>query len=274
MKSTNHSPPDCLYQYSLHASHLTRQQQHHPNPPPKPKPKPKPKQQDHPPISFLTSYGDHGYALTPTGNVIALLNSQTYEFPSSSPSPSITNTTNNKKHPTRTPSPNTPLSFALVTLFHPENRIATNLEIDPNPNSYKYTQNPPVTLTNLRIVMALKGKFQYDGRDHATPFAVRGAFRWIQLKSRSQGQQAGREGEEGGNLLEGVQGVIFGFLLPGWMRGAIGGPEEVLCCFVSGCRGFGGEVEGFESVEGTFLEWATSDHFRLGLAKENGLQDV
>jgi hypothetical protein len=37
---------------------------------------------------------------------------------------------------------------------------------------------------------------------------------------------------------------------------------------------FGGEVEGFESVEGTFLEWATSDHFRLGLAKEYGFEDV
>jgi hypothetical protein len=37
---------------------------------------------------------------------------------------------------------------------------------------------------------------------------------------------------------------------------------------------FGGEVEGFETVEGTFLEWATSDHFRVGLARENGMEDV
>lgn len=116
--------------------------------------------------------------------------------------------------------------------------------------------------------MALKGKFHYDGRNHATPFAVRGAFRWVRLKAKSQGQ-----GQDSG-LLEGVQGVIFGFLLPTWMRGAIDGPDEALCCFVSGCRGFGGEVGGFESVQGTFLEWATSDHFRVGLAKENGISDV
>ena len=37
---------------------------------------------------------------------------------------------------------------------------------------------------------------------------------------------------------------------------------------------FGGEVENFETVEGTFLEWATSDHFRLGLAKEDGFENV
>jgi hypothetical protein len=27
-------------------------------------------------------------------------------------------------------------------------------------------------------------------------------------------------------------------------------------------------------VEGTFLEWATSDHFRVGLAREDGMEDV
>jgi hypothetical protein len=132
--------------------------------------------------------------------------------------------------------------------------------------------------------MALKGKFHYDGKNHATPFAVRGAFRWIQLKTRGDGGTASKERQDSGEgpgkgkgregLLERVQGVIFGFLLPRWMRGAICGPDEVLCCFVSGCRMFGGEVEGFETVEGTFLEWATSDHFRVGLARENGMEDV
>ena len=121
--------------------------------------------------------------------------------------------------------------------------------------------------------MNLKGKCHYDGRNHATPFAVRGAFRWIRIKdckSRIESEDQNKASGKDVNLLEGVQGVIFGFLLPEWMRGAIGGPEEVLCGFVSGCRGFGGEVEGFESVEGSFLEWATSDHFRVGLARDEG----
>lgn len=128
--------------------------------------------------------------------------------------------------------------------------------------------------------MDLKGKYHYDGRNDATPFAVRGAFRWIRIKEKSsetttmttQTESEYKDEESGKdvNLLEGVQGVIFGFLLPEWMRGPIGGPDEALCCFVSGCRGFGGEVEGFESVKGTFLEWATSDHFRVGLARDEG----
>ncbi|KAM0694497.1 hypothetical protein Q7P36_004852 [Cladosporium allicinum] len=250
------SIPNCLYQYSLHATHLAnQQQQQHP----KRHLKPKPKQPDYPPVSFLTSYGDHGYGITPTGNVIALLNSQTYEFPSptSLTTTAANNKTNTNNHPTRPPSPNTPLSFALVTSFHPENRIVTNEKIDPDPNKSINPEEPPLTLANLRIVMALKGKFHYDGRNHATPFAVRGAFRWIRLKGNPQGQgQYGGNGSGRGGLLEGVQGVIFGFLLPTWMRGAIGGPDEFLCCF------------------GTFLEWATSDHFRVGLARENGTGDV
>jgi hypothetical protein len=299
MRSTNLIHPDCLYQYSLHATHLAEQQQQQ-HQQQDPNPNRKPKQPDHPPVSFLTSYGDLGYALTPNGTTIALLNSQAYEFRSqSSSSPQNNNIkpislkprldTNfcGYNHATHTPPPNTPLSFALVTLFHPENRVVTNQKIDPDPKSKsrKPVEEEPLNLSNIRITMALKGKFHYDGRNHATPFAVRGAFKWIQLKKTRQNPRAAARAQTGGGgdsatgerkegLLQGVQGTIFGFLLPSWMRGPIGGPEEAVCCFISGCRMFGGEVQNFETVEGTFLEWATSDHFRLGLAKEDGFENV
>ena len=35
--------------------------------------------------------------------------------------------------------------------------------------------------------MAEKGKYGYDGRDHVTPFAVRGPFLWVGLKGMGRG---------------------------------------------------------------------------------------
>lgn len=156
--------------HSLHATYLAeQQQQQHPNP------KRKPKQPDHPPVSFLTSYGDLGHALTPNGTIIALLNSQAYEFRSqSSTSPQKTIPPTSLKprldtnfcgynHATRTPDPNTPLSFALVTLFHPKNRVVTNQKIDLDPKNKSKSKNveeEALTLSNIRITMALRGKFR------------------------------------------------------------------------------------------------------------------
>jgi hypothetical protein len=169
IKPTNLIHPDCLYQFSLHATYLANQQQQQQQQKSHPR---RPKPQDQPPVSFLTSYGDHGYALTPNGTVIALLNSQPYEFlpPSSSSShqnqnqqilpnlkPRLATTFCGYNHAIQTPDPNTPLAFAIVTLFHPENRIVTNQKINPDPNKSKNAEEPPLNLENIRIVMACKG---------------------------------------------------------------------------------------------------------------------
>lgn len=86
------------------------------------------------------------------------------------------------------------------------------------------------------------------------PFAVRGAFRFVQT---TQGR------------LEDVQGTIFGFGIPRWLEGISGpAPAGFRCCFLSGCRRVGGEVVDFLSIGGTFVEWAVSDHFRVGLPRD------
>lgn len=72
------------------------------------------------------------------------------------------------------------------------------------------------------------------------------------------------------STLSKVQGTISGFMIPSWMLGALSGPSKILCTFISGDGEFGGEVGGFETDEGTFSEWATSDHFRFGFVREEG----
>lgn len=106
--------------------------------------------------------------------------------------------------------PDTPLAFAMMCLFTPENRIV-------NPDAGD-------TIKNLRDTFR-KGKFQYDGINNPVPFAVRGAFSSVKTT----------KGE-----LKGVQGTIFGFAVPAWME-SVSGPG-IRCCFLSGCHTTGGEV--------------------------------
>jgi alpha-acetolactate decarboxylase len=127
-------------------------------------------------------------------------------------------------HKATAASPDTPLAFAMLCLFTPENRVV-------NPNGGD-------TIENLRDTFK-KGKFDYDGINNPVPFAVRGAFSSVKTT----------KGE-----LKGVQGTIFGFAVPAWME-SLSGPG-VRCCFLSGCRTIGGEVLDYSSTRGTFVEWA------------------
>lgn len=87
-------------------------------------------------------------------------------------------------------------------------------------------------------------------------FAVRGAFTFVLLDS--------------GARLENVQGTVFGFALPSWLEGISfsKGSSGVRCLFLTGCRRRGGEVVDYLSIAGTFVEWATSEHFRVGLPRD------
>lgn len=163
-----------------------------------------------PKVSFLVGYGDYAYCLTPTGQTVILIDSKAFILDS-----------NNKASAA---SPNTPLAFAMMCLFVPENRI-----VKPNGGD---------TMENLRDTFK-EGKYEYDGINNPVPFAVRGAFSSVKTT----------KGE-----MQGVQGTIFGFAVPAWME-SVSGPG-IRCCFLSGCRTEGGEVLDYSSTRGTFVEWA------------------
>lgn len=120
--------------------------------------------------------------------------------------------------------PETSLAFAMICLFTPENR---------------FVSKGGDTIHNLRSTFG-QGKFPYDGRNNPVPFAVRGAFRSVTTTARE---------------INNVQGTVFGFAVPKWMEQLCG--PEFRCCFRSGCHSMGGEVVDFETVSGTFVDWAT-----------------
>ncbi|KAM0719854.1 hypothetical protein Q7P37_003989 [Cladosporium fusiforme] len=140
-----------------------------------------------------------------------------------------------------TPCADARLAFAMICLFKPENRV---------------DNGGGDTLANLRETFA-KGKYESDGRNNPLPFCVRGAFSSVKTKF----------GE-----LKRVQGVIFGFALPKWMESISG--SGMRCCFLSGCNRFGGEVVDFESVSGTFVEWATSENCHIGLPRDEKFETM
>jgi len=184
-------PPDCLYQYSVHSAYAGGAVL------------------NGPPVSFATGYGDYAYCLTSGGEAILLIDSKAWIF--------------DDNHNAELAPPDTPLAFAMMCLFTPENRI-----VKPNGGD---------TMANLRDTFK-KGKFQYDGINNPVPFAVRGAFSILKTT----------KGE-----LKGAHGTIFGFAVPAWMEN-VSGPG-IRCCFLSGCHKLGGEVVDYHSTRGTFVEW-------------------
>lgn len=140
-----------------------------------------------------------------------------------------------------TPSLDTHIAFAMICLFTPENRVVTG---------------GGDNISNLRENFA-KGKYESDGRNNPIPFAVRGAFNKVKTTC----------GE-----IEGVQGMIFGFVVPKWMESISG--SRVRCCFLSGCHRKGGEVVDFESISGTFIEWAISDNCHIGFPRDEKFEKM
>lgn len=147
---------------------------------------------------------------------------------------------------TNDPPPETAVAFAMIALFRPENRA---------------NNNGDDTLSNLRRTFS-QGRFGAggSGKNRLMVFAVRGAFSFVDTTK-------GR--------LENVQGTIFGFALPKWLEGiSFSGSSGVRCCFLSGCHRRGGEVVDYLSIAGTFVEWATSEHFRVGLPRDGRFGEV
>lgn len=195
------SPPDCFYQYSFLSAYTAGAVS------------------DGPPVSFLTQYGDYAYGFFPCGTPLALIDSQPYIFTQDGEADKA--------------DAEAPVAFAMICLFHPQNRIVTG---------------GGDTVGNLRETLG-RGQFGYDGRNSPVVFAVRGAFKLVKLKF--------------GVTFEDVQGVVCGFALPGWME-AISG-KGFRCVFVSGCKRLGGEVLDFDSIQGSFVEWSVSENVHMGL---------
>lgn len=128
---------------------------------------------------------------------------------------------------------NEQLPFVMVCVFQAESRILQEGGGD--------------TMANLRETFK-KGRTGNDGKNTPMPFAVRGAFSSVQTQHET---------------LENVQGTIFGYAVPPWAK-EVSGPS-IQCAFLSGDKTRGGTVVDFKSTHGTFVEWARTGRFHLGI---------
>ncbi|KAK7935469.1 hypothetical protein PG985_000964 [Apiospora marii] len=126
--------------------------------------------------------------------------------------------------------PRANLPYAMVTVFQPTQRAELHSSF---------------TFDDLRKV---------DWPNSPTSFRITGAFRSVHTKQ---------------GLYEGVEGTIFGFMIPRW-QAAVSGDEYSQMRFIDDDRKQGGgSVLGFEAGEGTLLESGGCGRFHLGFPQDD-----
>jgi len=134
------------------------------------------------------------------------------------------------------------LPFAMVTVFQPTYRV----------------QLSELSFEGLEELIASEELGAAKSVNSLTPFMVRARFAEVST--------------EQGATLKDVEGTVFGFVVPRWMR-EISGPR-IHAHFVDEEEGKGGKVEGFEIEEEVTLGFAKCGRFHLGFPQGPEWEDV
>jgi alpha-acetolactate decarboxylase len=124
------------------------------------------------------------------------------------------------------------LPFAMVTIFQPTYRIKL----------------PTLSLDELEEIVSSEELGPAKGINTLMPFTITATF-------------SGMELEQGGSFAN-IEGTMFGFVVPRWMR-EISGPR-IHAHFVDEEEGKGGKVAGFQIEEEATLGFAKCGRFHLG----------
>lgn len=134
------------------------------------------------------------------------------------------------------------LPFAMVTIFQPTYRIKL----------------PNLSFEELEELVSSEELGPAKGVNTLMPFTITAAFASVSL-------------EQSGELTN-IEGTIFGFVVPRWMR-EISGPR-IHAHFLDEEESTGGRVEGFEIEEALTLGFAKCGRFHLGFPQGPEWEDV
>ena len=148
-----------------------------------------------------------------------------------------------RKQGTAVPAPqDARLPFAMVTIFQPTYRV----------------QLPSLTFEGLEDLISSTELGPAKGINTIIPFKIVGAFASIVL--------------EPGGTRTGVEGTVFGFVVPKWMKD-ISGPR-IHAHFVDESGNKGGRVSDFEIEEAVTLSFAKCGRFHLGFPQGPEWEDM
>ncbi|KAF2826638.1 alpha-acetolactate decarboxylase [Ophiobolus disseminans] len=134
------------------------------------------------------------------------------------------------------------LPFAMVTIFQPTYRV----------------QLPSLSFEGLEDLISSSELGPAKGINTLVPFKISGTFASVAL-------------EQGGTRT-GVDGTVFGFVVPKWMKD-ISGPR-IHAHFVDESETKGGSVSDFEIEEAVTLGFAKCGRFHLGFPQGPEWEDV
>ena len=134
------------------------------------------------------------------------------------------------------------LIFAMVTIFKPTFRIEV----------------PSLSFEQLKEILAEPSLQLGRGVNTYVPFKVVGKFATVEFEHAGERKN--------------VEGQLFGFVVPEWMR-SVSGPR-VHACFVEEGGKSGGLVTDFEVEEKTGLLFAKCGRFHLGFSQGNEWENL
>jgi acetolactate decarboxylase len=134
------------------------------------------------------------------------------------------------------------LPFAMVTVFQPTYRVKL----------------PELSFNGFEELIGSEELGAAKSVNSLMPFLMRARFKEVDMKA--------------GGTLKDVEGTMFGFVVPSWMR-EISGPR-IHAHFVDEEEGKGGRVEGFEIEEEVTLGFAKCGRFHLGFPQGPEWEDV
>lgn len=138
------------------------------------------------------------------------------------------------------------LSFAMVTIFQPTHRMAIP-EIDLDALDDLVSSSPLFQEIHMQSVNTL------------IPFKITGKFTSIEFLNSMSGS----------GILE---GVMFGFIVPKWMK-SISGPR-IHSHFLDKSGKMGGRVVDFDTTEDATLSFAKCGRFHLGFPQGSEWEEV
>jgi alpha-acetolactate decarboxylase len=148
-----------------------------------------------------------------------------------------------RKDGTVVPAPmNAQLPFAMVTIYKPTYRIKL----------------PDLSFDGLEELVASSDLGPARGINTLMPFKIHAKFSSVSL--------------EVGGTLSAIEGTVFGYVVPRWMRD-ISGPR-IHAHFLDEEETKGGRVEGFEIDESVTLGFAKCGRFHLGFPQGPEWEDV
>ncbi|KAF2125489.1 alpha-acetolactate decarboxylase [Dothidotthia symphoricarpi CBS 119687] len=185
-----------------------------------------------PRTSDLTSHGTDGVGVYEDGSLLMLRDGDAYAI---------------AKDGTANVAPmNARLPFAMVTTFAPSHRMAIP-EIDMD------------ALDDLATSSSLFQEIHMQSVNTLMPFKITGKFKSIDYLDGTSGSAI-------------VHGVIFGFVVPKWMK-AISGPR-IHAHFLDMHGKMGGKVVDFDTTEDATLCFARCGRFHLGFPQGGEWEEV